>query len=65
MTGIHAMLADWVAGPGDINAVVVLDIEAATPLTSPAYDRGTTEEELRRGWFNRYAEMQPRGIIDG
>ena len=44
---LHAMLAEWVAGPEDIKAVVVLDIDAAPPLTSPAYDRGTTDEELR------------------
>ncbi len=52
-------LASWVAGPEDIKAVVVMELEHAQPETSPAYDRGTTEAELRKGWMARYVAMQP------
>src|SRR6266566_4730025 len=31
----------------------------ALPLTSPAYDDGKTESELRRAWTLRYRKLQP------
>jgi predicted pyridoxine 5'-phosphate oxidase superfamily flavin-nucleotide-binding protein len=34
----------------DIAAVVVIRVERALPLTSPAYDRGDTEEQVKDRW---------------
>jgi predicted pyridoxine 5'-phosphate oxidase superfamily flavin-nucleotide-binding protein len=35
---------------GEIRAVVLVEVERALPLTSPAYDLGATEEEVRERW---------------
>jgi uncharacterized protein len=34
----------------DIRAVVVIRVERAQPVSSPAYDRGDTEEQVRDRW---------------
>lgn len=38
-----------------VHAVVLLRVEEARPLLSPAYDTGATEEELRRHWLDYYS----------
>ena len=42
-----------------IGAIVTIRVERASPLVSPAYDRGQTEAELRRAWTKRFREQQP------
>jgi uncharacterized protein len=42
-----------------IRAIVTIDVTRALPLTSPAYDDGTTEPELRRSWTTRFRKLQP------
>jgi hypothetical protein len=42
-----------------MRAIVTITVTKALPLTSPAYDDGTTEPELRRSWTTRYRELQP------
>lgn len=42
-----------------INAIVTIQVERASMLISPAYDRGQTEAELRRAWTRRFREQQP------
>jgi uncharacterized protein len=37
-----------------IHAVVVIDVTAAEALTSPAYDLGMTEDEVRKLWMERW-----------
>lgn len=39
---------------GRIQNVVLIQIETAAPLTSPAYETGQTEEELRREWITYF-----------
>jgi len=34
----------------DIHAVVVIRVERAQPVSSPAYDRGDTEEQVKDRW---------------
>jgi uncharacterized protein len=34
----------------DIRAVVIVRVERAQPVTSPAYDRGDTEEQVKTRW---------------
>jgi len=51
--------AGWGALAERVNAVVILDIERAKEVTSPAYDIGTTEAELRAKWLAHYQAIQP------
>lgn len=37
-----------------IRAVVMIDVTEARPLTSPAYDLGRTEDEVRAQWMERW-----------
>jgi hypothetical protein len=43
-----------------IRAIVPIAVIEAMPLTSPAYDDGKTEPELRRAWTARFRMLQPR-----
>ena len=43
-----------------IRAIVTIAVTRALPLTSPAYDDGKTEPELRRSWTKRFRLLQPR-----
>ena len=36
-----------------IRAIVMVTVERALPVTSPAYDLGVTEDELRELWLAR------------
>jgi len=58
-----------IAGSGDLarmtGAIVRIRIEAASALISPAYDRGQTEDELRRSWTARFRAQQPGGKYVG
>jgi uncharacterized protein len=42
-----------------IRAIVTIAVTKALPLTSPAYDEGKTEPELRRAWTTRFRTLQP------
>ena len=42
-----------------IRAIVKIAVTKALPLTSPAYDDGKTEAELRRAWTARLRMLQP------
>lgn len=41
-----------------IGAIVVIDVERALPLTSPAYDDGSSEAAVRARWAAYYAEVR-------
>jgi predicted pyridoxine 5'-phosphate oxidase superfamily flavin-nucleotide-binding protein len=51
-------------GPSDtphrIRAIVLIQVLRAQPLISPAYDRDTTEEQVRATWERYYREIQPQ-----
>jgi uncharacterized protein len=42
-----------------IRAIVTITVTKASPLTSPAYDDGKTDTELRRVWTARFRKLQP------
>jgi predicted pyridoxine 5'-phosphate oxidase superfamily flavin-nucleotide-binding protein len=42
-----------------IRAIVTIAVTRALPLTSPAYDDGRTEPELRRAWTAHFRRLQP------
>ena len=42
-----------------LRAIVRIKLSKALPLTSPAYDLGAEEAELRRMWTARFRKLQP------
>lgn len=64
--GFDGLMAHF-AGTGDlakmIGAIVRIRIESASALISPAYDRGQTEDALRRSWTERFRAQQPGGVF--
>jgi len=42
-----------------IRAIVTIAVTKASPLTSPAYDDGKTELEIRRAWTAHFRMLQP------
>src|SRR5262245_45667117 len=42
-----------------IRAIVTISVDRALPLTSPVYDDGKSEAEIRRGWTARFRRLQP------
>ena len=47
-----------------VRTVVVVTVEKADPLTSPSYDDGRSEAELRRAWTARFRKLQPGGTFE-
>jgi hypothetical protein len=43
--------------PARVRAVVVMAVTKAEPLISPAYDMGSTEEELKKEYKRYFAEL--------
>ena len=43
---------------GEIRAVVLVEVGRAEPLTSPAYDLGATEEEVRERWERHHEALR-------
>ncbi len=52
--------AHFSALANEIRAVVVLTVAKAASLTSPAYDAGATEAQLRRDWRAYFESIQPK-----
>ena len=42
-----------------MRAIVTITVTKALPLTSPVYDDGKTEPELRQAWTTRFRKLQP------
>jgi len=42
-----------------LRAIVAITVTKALPLVSPAYDDGTEEADVRRGWTTRFRKLQP------
>lgn len=60
--GLLALFAGlWPSLLPRIAGIVEVDIERALPLTTPPYDTGTTEAELRSYWTQQYRSIQPGG----
>jgi hypothetical protein len=47
----------YTAFEGRVRAIVLIHVERAEPVTSPAYDLGATEEELREQYAAYYGEL--------
>ena len=46
-----------------IKSIVLVKVERATAIISPAYDSGTTEAEIRAKWQNYRASLRPPGDL--
>lgn len=51
--------AQWGELSAKINGIVKLKIDRALPLSTPAYDIGATEQELRTHWKDYFVGIQP------
>ncbi len=56
---LHTRFEPWGALAAEINCIVTLRVAHALPLTSPAYDVGQTEAELRETWMAHFVAIQP------
>lgn len=56
---LRGAFADYGDLVSRMRALVRISVARALPITSPAYDRGNTEAELRRLWTARFRELQP------
>jgi uncharacterized protein len=52
--------AQWGELSNRIRAVVKIHVERALPLTTPAYDIGMTEAQLRETWTKHFQDIQPK-----
>lgn len=52
--------AIWTDLASRFNGIVLIDVTDAKPITSPAYDIGTSENDLRAHWLKRITEIQER-----
>ena len=46
--------------PRRIQAVVMVKVQRALPLVSPAYDRDVTEDQVRTQWEDYYQHIRPK-----
>ena len=60
-----APFKQWGDLANTINGIVKLKVERALPITSPAYDMGASEAELRAQWTDNFARIQPGGRFVG
>lgn len=60
--GIRLMRGEGLTTPEDrVRSIVVIQVDEASPLISPAYDDGTrSEAEITRAWWERFARVHPR-----
>src|SRR5882672_3666364 len=42
-----------------MRAIVAITVTKALPLTSPVYDDGKAEPDVRRAWTTRFRKLQP------
>jgi predicted pyridoxine 5'-phosphate oxidase superfamily flavin-nucleotide-binding protein len=47
--------------PRRIQAIVMVEVQRALPLISPAYDRDVTEDQVRAQWEDHYRRIRPKG----
>jgi uncharacterized protein len=59
---LHAVFAEiWPGLVPRIAGIIEVIVERALPVTTPPYDTGTTEDELRAYWTQHFRTLQPGG----
>jgi len=58
---LQKVAGTWQALAEKVRAVVIIHVERALPLVTPAYDVGSTEPELRAHWARHFRSIQPGG----
>ncbi len=61
LDGLLLLFADHGALVPRTRAVILITVTRALSLSSPAYDDGASEGELRRTWTERFRALQPGG----
>jgi hypothetical protein len=51
----------WPSLANRMRGLVMLGVERALPVTTPPYDTGASETELRQYWTDRFRSQQPGG----
>ncbi len=46
--------------PRRIQTIVMVEVQQALPLVSPAYDRDVTEDQVRAHWEDHYQQIRPK-----
>ena len=46
--------------PRRVHAVIVMDVAQTRPLISPAYDDGSSEQQIRARWIARFSSLIER-----
>ena len=46
--------------PRRIQTFVLIEVQRALPLISPAYDRDITEDQIRTQWEDHYQQIRPK-----
>src|SRR5918911_5580710 len=46
--------------PRRIHTIVMVKVQRALPLVSPAYDRDVTEDQVRAQWEDYYQQIRPQ-----
>ncbi len=50
--------------PDRIGAIVLIRVESVRELTSPAYDDGSSEQDVAAWWAERYAKQAERWLME-
>jgi predicted pyridoxine 5'-phosphate oxidase superfamily flavin-nucleotide-binding protein len=50
--------------PRRIRCIVMVSIQRALPLVSPAYDRDITEDQMRTQWEEYYQQIRPANMTE-
>ena len=56
--GLFSLFAHWGALAKGIKGIVKIKVERALPLSSPAYDYGATEAQLRQDWARHFESIR-------
>ena len=46
--------------PRRIQTIVLIEVQQALPLVSPAYDHDVTEDQVRTRWEDHYKQIRPK-----
>jgi hypothetical protein len=48
-----------------VKTVVIIEVEGAAPLISPAYESGRSEQEIRQQWMHHFEAVNRSKLLKG